>query len=64
MFGIFNAVTDAVENGLDILGGLAEGETSTKRQLAKLISDGVSIYTISEATGIAVDVLESIVDSE
>lgn len=64
MFGIFNAVTDAVENGLDILGGLAEGETPTKRQLAKLISDGVSIYTISEATGIAVDVLESIVDSE
>lgn len=64
MFGIFDAITGVVENGLDILSGLAEGELPTKRQLAKLISDGVSIYAISEATGIAVDILESIVDTE
>lgn len=64
MFGLFNSITDAIENGLDILSGLAEGEAPSKRQIAKLISDGVSIYAISEATGIAVDVLESIIDSE
>lgn len=64
MFGLFDAVTGAVENGLDILSGLADGELPTKRQLAKLISDGVSIYAISEATGVAVDSLKSIVDTE
>ena len=60
MFGIFDPITKAVENTLDIADGLVSGETPSKRQIAKLVSDGVSIYAISSATGIAVDVLESI----
>lgn len=62
MFGLFDSLTNAVENGLDILGGLVEGELPSKRQLATLISSGVSIYTISEVTGYSVEVLEKILE--
>lgn len=51
---MFDFITDSIENGLDILGGLVEGDAPSKRQVAKLIADGVSVYAISEATGLAV----------
>jgi hypothetical protein len=59
MFGFF---TDAVENVLDIGEDLLEGEVPTKRQLAKLVDAGLSAYAISEATGLAADVIESLMD--
>lgn len=59
MFGFF---TDAVENALDIASDLLEGEAPSKRQLAKLVDAGLTVYAISEATGITVDVLEKILD--
>ena len=59
---MFDFITDSIENGLDILDGLVQGEVPSKRQLAKLIADGVSIYAISELSGVAVDVLEKVMD--
>jgi hypothetical protein len=59
MFGFF---TDAVENVLDIAGDLLEGEAPSKRQLAKLVDAGLTVYAISEATGVAVDVLEGMLE--
>lgn len=59
---MFGFLTDTIENGLDILGGLTEGEVPTKRQIAKAIDAGVTIYALSEATGVAVDVLEGILN--
>ena len=61
---MFDFITDSIENGLDILGGLVEGDAPSKRQVAKLIADGVSVYAISEATGLAVDVIERLVDDD
>lgn len=61
---MFDFITDSIENGLDVLGGLVEGETPTKRQVAQLIADGVSVYVIAEATGIAVDVIEGLIQDE
>lgn len=61
MFGFF---TDTVENVLDIAGDLLEGEAPSKRQLAKLVDAGLTVYAISEATGIAVDVLEGILEND
>ena len=62
MFGIFDQLTSAIENTLDITCGLLDGEIPSKKQVAKLVSDGVSIYAISEATGLAVEVIESIIN--
>jgi len=59
---MFDFVTGSIENGLDILGDLASGELPTKRMVAKLLSDGLSIYAISEATGVAVDLIEKIIE--
>lgn len=61
---MFDFLTDSIENGLDILGGLVEGEAPTKRQVAKLIADGVSVYAIADATGVAVDVIQDLVDDD
>jgi len=61
MFGFF---TDAVENALDIGIDLLDGEAPNRRQLAKLIDAGMTIAAISSATGIATDVLESILDED
>jgi hypothetical protein len=57
---VFGLLTNAIENGLDILDGLVDGEMPTKRQIAKLVDAGVTLYAISEATGLAVETLEAI----
>lgn len=59
---MFGFITDAVENALDVAGGLLSGEDITKRQVARLISDGLSVAAIASATGLAVDVIEKLVD--
>lgn len=59
---MFDFITDSIDNALSILGDLAEGETPTRLQVAKLIADGVSVYAIAEATGLTVDVIQGLVD--
>lgn len=60
---MFGLLTGAIENALDITSDLLiDGELPSKRQVAKLIDDGLTIYAISEATGLAVDVIESIIE--
>lgn len=59
---MFEFITDAVENALDIGSSILNVEDITKRQIAKLVSDGVSIYAIASATGLAEEVIQSIVD--
>lgn len=59
---MFDFLENSIKNCLDILDCLTYGEVPTKRQMAKLISDGVSIYAISEATGFAVEVLEKLIE--
>ena len=62
---IFDIFTKPIENALTVVDKiLFEGEAPTKRELAKLINDGITIIAISQATGIAVDVIESIVESK
>jgi hypothetical protein len=62
MFGLFDAAESIVSNVLDTAESLVHGEMPSKRQVSKLISDGVSIYAISSATGIAVEILEGLSD--
>ncbi len=57
---MFDFIESAVNNVLDVGEGFLDGELPSKQQLSKLASDGLSIYAISEATGVATDVIESI----
>jgi hypothetical protein len=59
---MFNFITDAIENTLDVADSLISGEDVTKKQIAKLISDGLSVYAISSATGLAVDVIQKYIE--
>lgn len=59
---MFNFLTDAVENALDVADSFLSGEDVTKRQVARLISDGLSVAAIASVTGLAVEVIEKMVD--
>ena len=59
---MFDFITDSFENALDILDDLVDGELPSKRQVARLMADGVSIYAISEATGFAEEVIRDLID--
>lgn len=59
---MFDFITDPIENSLDITVSFSSGEDISKRQVAQLLSDGLSIVDISEATGVAVNVLEGLMD--
>ena len=61
---MFDFIVDSFENGLNILDGLVMGELPSKRQLSKLLADGVSIAAIAEATGFAAEVIEQLIDEE
>lgn len=59
MFGI---LTDAIEETLNVGESLLSGEGVSKKQIAKLVDAGLTVYAISESTGLAVDVIESLID--
>jgi hypothetical protein len=41
---------------------LLDGELPSKRQIARLVSDGVSVAAIASAAGVAQDVIEKILE--
>ena len=59
---MFDIITDAIENVLDVIDGITSGELPTKRQVAQLVADGVSIYDISEASGFAVETIQELLE--
>lgn len=58
---MFDFITDAVENALDVADAVLSGEDITKRQVARLVSDGLSVASIASATGVAVEVVEKMI---
>ena len=61
---MFGFITDAIENALDIANAVLSGDDITKRQVAQLISDGLSVAAIASATGLAVEVIERMVSDD
>lgn len=59
---MFDFLTDSIDNALGVIGGLVFGEIPSQRQVAKLIADGVSVYAIAEATGVAAEVIQGMVE--
>lgn len=58
---MFDFITDAVENTLDVADAFLSGEDITKRQIARLVSDGLSVAAIASATGVAVEVVQKMI---
>ena len=69
MFGFINdaikATTSVVEDAVDItlsVATLGEYGELSKANVSRLIATGITIYALSEATGVAVDILEKIIE--
>ncbi len=60
---MFNLLTDAIENAFDVVEDLFEGNLS-KRKVAKLISDGLTVGAIAHGFGVAEDVIEALLEKE
>jgi len=54
-------VEDAVDVGSSVVTMGEYGELS-KENVSRLIASGITLYTLSEATGLAIDVLQSVLD--
>lgn len=61
---MMNFLTDAIDNTLSVVGGVFTGELPTQRQVAQMLSDGVSIAAIAAGAGVAVDAIENILKDE
>jgi len=57
-------LTDAIDNALSVVGGVCTGELPAQRQVAQMLSDGVSIAAIAAGAGVAIEVIEKIVEGE
>ena len=63
MFDIaVNTLDDVVNGTVTMAGDLLKGELNS-RKIMKLVNAGVTVFALSEATGIAVHVLQNLVDS-
>ena len=59
MFGFF---TDAVAGVLDTAETILSGELPSNRQIAKLVDAGLTVYAISEITGLATSAVEKLIE--
>lgn len=61
---MFNILTDAIENAIDVADDLFSGNDLNKRKIAKLFSDGLSVAAIATATGFAVDTIQKMLEDD
>lgn len=63
---MFGFIADSIENALDVVSGvdrfMAGGEGPTKRQVAKLIADGLTVYAAAEVLGVGAQVVERLLE--
>lgn len=58
---MFDFIENAIVNAMDVVEDLFEGDLS-KRKVAKLISDGLTVGAIAHGFGVAEDVIESVLE--
>ena len=63
---MFKFLTDSVENAIDVATGtgrvLIGEEGPSKRQVAKLIADGLTIVAVADLYNVSTDVIESLIE--
>lgn len=69
VFGFINDMIDTttkiVEDAVDIslsVATLGEYGELSKENVSRLIASGITVYALSEATGVAVDVIEKVLE--
>ena len=59
---LFDLFTDPIENALDLTGDLISGEDISSKQVAKLISAGLTVAMVAEATGLTIEAVEKLLE--
>jgi transposase len=61
---VFGFFTDAIDNALSVVGDILEGETPSRRKVAKLIDAGLSVAAIATAFGVGEEVIMALLERE
>lgn len=64
---MFNAAVELVEDAVDVgvhVLSLGEYGELNKQNVSRLIAAGMTVYTISEATGVAVELIEKVLEQD
>jgi hypothetical protein len=61
---MFDFVFKSVDNALSLVTDVLDGEDIDRRKVSKLVADGISVVVIAEAAGVAVEVIEKLLESE
>ncbi len=61
---VFGFFTDAIDNALSVAGDILDGETPSRRKVAKLIDAGLSVAVIAAGFGVAEEVIADLMDSD
>jgi len=62
--GLFDVLTDPIENVLDVGTGLLQGDMPSRRQLAELINDGISVAAIANTYGVSVEMVRALIEQD
>lgn len=61
---MFNFISNAVGNALDITGSILTGEGVTSKQIAKLVDDGLTVAEIASLTGLTTAAVRSLLSDD
>lgn len=61
--GIVDVAIDTANTAVNITGSLIKGELPSQDQLVRLLESGVTLYTISDLTGMTVEALQEVLDN-
>ena len=55
---MFDFITNSIENALNITSKVFTGEDISSKEVAKLISDGLTVASVATLTGYTVDTIQ------
>lgn len=61
---MFKFLTDSIDNALSVSSDILDCEPPKRREVAKLLADGLTVWAAAEAAGVAVEVVEAIAEQE
>ena len=61
---MFNFISNAVGNALDITGSILTGEGVTTKQIAELVDDGLTVAEIATLTGLTTAAVRSLLSDD
>lgn len=61
---MFGFLTNMIDNALGVTGDILNGETPSRRRVAQLLADGISVAAIAALFGVGIDAIEALIDED